>query len=66
MEQAGGSGSLDKYQKNVMQGNFFTARWNNIITIVFGIVALLYILISLIAGVSTGNFIGLVVIIGST
>ena len=48
-----------------MQGNFFTARWNSIITIAFGIVALVYIAVSLIAGVSIGSFIGLVVIIGS-
>ena len=49
-----------------MQGNFFTARWNNIISITLGIVALLFIVISLIAGVGIGSFIGLVVMGGST
>ena len=49
-----------------MQGKFFTTYWNNVISIAFGIVALVYITVSLIAGVSTGSFFGLVVIIGST
>jgi tetrahydromethanopterin S-methyltransferase subunit E len=60
------SSLFDNKRRNTMQGNFFTARWNNVITIIFGIVALIYILISLIAGVSIGSFIGLVAIIGST
>jgi hypothetical protein len=49
-----------------MQGSFFTARWNNIISIALGIVALLFIMISLTVGVSIGSMIGLVVIMGST
>ena len=53
-------------RRNSMQGKFLTAYWNNMISIAFGIVASVYITVSLIVGVNTGSFIGLVVIIGST
>jgi len=49
-----------------MQGNLFSAYWNNVISIAFGIIAVIYITATLIAGVSTGSFIGLVVIVSST
>ena len=49
-----------------MQKSFLTARWNNLISIAFGLVALVYITVSLFVGVNTGIFFGLVAVIGIT
>ncbi len=46
--------------------NFFSARWNNIISIVLGIAALIVFIAYLVAGVSVTSFIVLVVIGGVT
>ena len=46
--------------------NFFSARWNNIISIVLGIAALIVFIVSLITGVSVTSFIVLVVVGGVT
>ena len=49
-----------------MTSNFFTARWGNIVSIALRIVAAIYTIITLVIGVDTAGFIGLVVIGGST
>ena len=49
-----------------MTSNFFTARWNNIVSIALGLVAAIYVIVVLIAGVGTASFIGLIVIGGIT
>jgi len=47
-----------------MTGNFLTARWNNIFSIVLGLVAAIYVIIVLTSTVlgDAASFIGLVVI----
>ena len=47
-----------------MAGNFLTARWNNIFSIVLGLVAVIYFIAVLITGVGITSFIALVVIGG--
>ncbi len=47
-----------------MEGNFVTARWNNILSIGLGLVVLFFFIAVLITGVGTASFIGLVVIGG--
>jgi len=49
-----------------MTGNFLTARWNNIFSIVLGLVAAIYVIIVLTTTVlgDVASFIGLVVIGG--
>ena len=53
-------------RRNTMKGNFFTARWNNIMSIALGLVTAVYVIVVLIAGVGTASFIGLIVIGGIT
>ncbi len=49
-----------------MEGNFLTARWNNIFSIVLGLVAAIYVIVVLTSTVlgDAASFIGLVVIGG--
>ena len=49
-----------------MTGNFLTARWNNIFSIVLGLVAVIYVIVILTSTVlgDAASFIGLVIIGG--
>jgi hypothetical protein len=49
-----------------MTASFFTARWSNRVSITLGLVAVIYVIAVLVAGVGTAGFIGLVVIGGVT
>ncbi len=49
---------------NIIKGNFLTVRWNNLFSIALGVVAAIYVIAVLIAGVGTASFIGLIVIGG--
>ena len=49
-----------------MTSSFFTVRWSNIVSVALGIVATIYAIAVLIAGVGTAAFISLVVIGGIT
>lgn len=48
--------------KNMLRRNTITARWNNLISIAFGIAALFVFIIVLIAGASMASFAALAVI----
>jgi hypothetical protein len=47
-----------------MKESCLTVRWNNLFSIALGVVAAIYVITVLIAGVSTASFIGLIVIGG--
>lgn len=49
-----------------MEGKFLTVRWNNMVSIGLGLVAVIYVIVVVITGVGTAGFIGLIVIGGVT
>ena len=51
-----------------MEGNFLTARWNNMLSIALGLVAAVYVIVVLIITMlgDVASFIGLIVIGGVT
>lgn len=55
-------------RRNTIKGSFLTARWSNILSIVLGLVAAIYVIVVLTSTVlgDAASFIGLIVIGGIT